>query len=773
MPSDLDTLLHAAVTAVGGTERPGQVQMANAVRDAVEDERHLLVQAGTGTGKSLAYLVPAIAHAFATGKPAVVATATLALQAQIVDRDLPRIADALRPVLGRRPTFALVKGRSNYLCQHKLVGGFPEEEDEGLLSVGAVDREASRLGKEVTRLREWAEITESGDRDELVPGVSARAWRQVSVSARECLGATKCPVASECFVELSRAAARDVDVVVTNHSFMAIDAFEGRQMLPDHDLLVIDEAHELTDRVTSTITDELTAATVAIAAKRAGKLADTTALTEAADTVQAVLDELPEGRLHGVPDRLSMVLAGVRDAARGLQTELKPESGADGDAGRQLARAAIGEVFDTAERLLEERELDVAWISKDPRRGSVLRVAPMSVAMLLRDKIFGERTVVMTSATLELGGTFDAVAGTLGLRGEGAPAWQGLDVGSPFDYPQQAIAYVASHLPPPGRDGTSEQVFDEIEGLVRAAGGRTLGLFSSRRAAEAAAEQLRDRLSDTGIRVLCQGDDQMPTLVREFASDASTCLFGTMSLWQGVDVPGSACQLVIIDRIPFPRPDDPLSSARSEAIGRMGGNGFMAVSATHAALKLAQGAGRLVRRGDDRGVVAFLDSRMMSARYAGFLQRSLPPFWPTADRALVLAALARLDETAADPLPVQQSGLRGVGGAPSAGTGTTGDAVDHVPGRAAADARPVADPPPVARSPRTAVTGGHAWTAEQDDELRDGVEAGLTLEELADHLELAPDVVTARLNLLELELADPEDDPTLLPTDPAAGPTGG
>jgi ATP-dependent DNA helicase DinG len=469
MPADLDALLHAAVTAVGGTERPGQVQMAAAVRDAVEDERHLLVQAGTGTGKSLAYLVPAIAHAFATGKPAVVATATLALQAQIVDRDLPRIADALAPVLGRRPTFALVKGRANYLCKHKLVGGFPDDDEDSLLSVGAVDREASRLGAEVTRLRDWADITDSGDRDELVPGVSGRAWRQVSVSARECLG-SKCPMVGECFVELSRAAARDVDIVVTNHSFMAIDAFEGRQMLPDHDLLVVDEAHELTDRVTSTITDELTAASVAVAAKRAARLADTTALTEAADTVQEVLEELAEGRLHGIPDRLSLALAGVRDAARGLQSELKPESGGgDGDAGRQVARASIDEVFDTAERLLEERELDVAWIGKDPRRGSVLRVAPMSVAMLLRDKIFGERTVVLTSATLELGGTFDAVAGTLGLRGEGAPAWQGLDVGSPFDYPQQAIAYVAAHLPPPGRDGAPDAVFDEIEALVRAA----------------------------------------------------------------------------------------------------------------------------------------------------------------------------------------------------------------------------------------------------------------------------------------------------------------
>ena len=388
--------------------------------------------------------------------------------------------------------------------------------------------------------------------------------------------------------------------------------------------------------------------------------------------------------------------------------------------------------------MLEERELDVAWVSRDPRRGSVLRVAPMSVAMLLRDKVFGDRTVVMTSATLELGGTFDAVAGTLGLRGEGAPEWKGLDVGSPFDYPRQAIAYVAKHLPAPGRDGLAPETLDEIEELVRAAGGRTLGLFSSMRAAVAATEAMRERFG-TDIDVLCQGEDQTSTLVRQFARDASTCLFGTLSLWQGVDVPGSACQLVLIDRIPFPRPDDPLASARSQAIARMGGNGFMAVSATHAALRLAQGAGRLVRRGDDRGVVAFLDSRMMTARYAGFLQRSLPPFWPTTDRAMVLSALKRLDETAAEPLPVHEPALRGMGGADAAA--------------ADGDARPVASAPPTAASPRTAVTQGHAWTRDEDTELREGVDLGLSLEELAAHLEVPEDLVQARLTMLRLEVS--------------------
>ncbi len=743
MPS-LDDLLHAAVAGVGGVERAGQVEMAHAVAEAVESGEHLLVQAGTGTGKSLAYLVPAVLHAVDTGTTAVVATATLALQAQVVDRDMPRLVEALEPLLSRRPTFALVKGRRNYLCAHKLEGGFPDDDEGTLLAVGEVDRNASRLGQEVVRLRQWADVTESGDRDELVPGVSERAWRQVSVSAEECLG-QRCPMVTECFVERSRAAAREVDVVVTNHSFMAVDAFEGRALLPEHDVLVVDEGHELVDRVTSTVTDDLSVGAVRAAAKRAGRQADASdTLDDAATVLESALEPMPEGRLTGIPDALALALGRVRDTARNVQSELKGAPGEEPDGARQVARAAVDEVFETACRLLEERDLDVAWVTVDSRRGPLLRVAPMSVAALVRERVFEDRTVVITSATLELGGSFDAVAGAIGLRGEDAPAWRGLDVGSPFDYPRQGIAYVARHLPPPGRDGAAPETLDEIEALVRAAGGRTLGLFSSMRAAREAAEEMRGRLEDTGIVVLCQGEDQIATLVRDFARDARTCLFGTLSLWQGVDVPGSSCQLVLVDRIPFPRPDDPLSSARSQAIARMGGNGFMAVSATHAALRLAQGAGRLIRRADDRGVVAFLDSRMMTARYAGFLQRSLPPFWPTADRELVLGALRRLDETAPPVLPVADPALRGLRGSVAGSSMST-----SVP--AEGDGRPVAQPPPPPESARTAVTQGHAWSVQQDEELRDGVELGLTDEELAESMELPLTAVQARLEGLGLE----------------------
>lgn len=734
MSSTVESLLAAAVGGVGGSTREGQVQMAVAVARAIDTQEHLLVQAGTGTGKSLAYLVPAVEHAQRVGKPAVVATATLALQGQIVDRDMPRLADALAGHLKRRPTYAIVKGRRNYVCKHKTDGGFPDDED-GLFDVGEADAQAGWLGKEVVRVREWAGETESGDRDELVPGVSEKAWRQVSVSAQECLG-SKCPMVGECFVERSREAAKDVDVIVTNHSFMAIDAFEGRPMLPDHDVLVIDEAHELVDRVTSTVTDELAPGGVRAAAKRARKFAESSdALDDLATDLEAVLEEAPEGRLTtGIPDALAAVLGRCRDVSRNLLTEMKPPKGEQVDGSRQIALASVDEVHETAGRMLQEHELDVIWVSRDMRRGPLLRVAPMSVAMRMRERIFGtgatdedeavrDRTVILTSATLELGGTFDAVAGTLGLRGPGAPEWTGLDVGSPFDYQQQGIAYVAEHLPAPGRDGLAAQTLDEIEALVRAAGGRTLGLFSSMRAAKEASEAMRERLDDD-YTVLCQGEDMIGTLVRNFARDPKTILFGTLTLWQGVDVPGSSCQLVLIDRIPFPRPDDPLSSARTQEIARRGGNGFMAVSATHAALRLAQGAGRLVRRGDDRGVVAFLDNRMIKARYAGFLQRSLPPFWPTTDRGLVLGALRRLDEIAPEVLPVADPVKRGL----------TGKVTD----------------PGTAGSVRTAVVQGDGWSAQDDDELRDGADLGLPLEELAASLDREESAVVARAKTLGL-----------------------
>jgi len=649
-------LLATAVDALGGTQRPGQVQMAEAVAHAFATGEHLAVQAGTGTGKSLAYLVPAISRALTEETPVVVSTATIALQRQLVDRDLPRLVDAIADELPRRPRFALLKGRRNYLCLNKVHNGATDEAadvpQEELFSPVA----ASALGRDVARLTTWASETETGDRDELSPGVPERSWSQVSVSARECLGVARCQFGTDCFTEKARAEAGRADVVVTNHALLAIDAIAEASVLPEHHLLVIDEAHELVDRVTSAATAELTPATLGVATRRVARLVEpelSSRLEAAVATFSAAIHDTAPGRLDYLDDELKTYLTALRDAAAAARSGIDPApADPKAAAARTEAIAALSDIADTAARALDSfgpaipDRTDVVWLDHEEQRGSgatgprpVLRVAPLSVAALLRSRLFDTATTVLTSATLTVGGTFDAMASAWGLAD--GPGWQGLDVGSPFDHAKAGILYIAAHLPPPGRDGAgADDQLDEIAELIEACGGRTLGLFSSMRAAKAAAEAMRERL---GTPVLCQGDDGTAALVERFAADPHTSLFGTLSLWQGVDVPGPSCSLVIIDRIPFPRPDDPLLTARQRAVAARGGNGFMTVAAGHAALLLAQGAGRLLRRIDDRGVVAILDSRIATARYGGYLRASLPPFWATTDPAVVREVLQRLD----------------------------------------------------------------------------------------------------------------------------------
>jgi ATP-dependent DNA helicase DinG len=732
-------LLATAVAGIGGAERPGQVKMAEAVERSLRSGEHLAVQAGTGTGKSLAYLVPAVAHALASGSAVVVATATIALQRQLIDRDLPRLATTLKPLLGQEPDFAILKGRRNYLCLHRLKSGAPEDPRDVLFDRGAT----SAVGQQVERVHAWAAETTTGDRDELVPGVDDRAWRQVSVSARECLGAQRCPFGRECYAEQARITAGKASIVVTNHALLAIDALESFPVLPEHDVVIIDEAHDLVNRVTSAASGELSATGVDTAARRVGRLLSADAagrLREAGEAAARAFAESRDGRLDFLDGDLSSALALVRDAAAGCATEIRSsarqageEAPAEQQAATRSALAGLDDLVGTADRILASyvpdltSRTDVVWMDRpmveDPRRPATLRVAPLQVGALLAERLFRRQTVVLTSATLALGGSFEPLARQWGLPRPGAGAdgtgaagseaartgapdpepasteptstepasteptgtepasteragagetdaaqaaasaaadtgpgtgdpqkspdeppshglaWSGLDVGSPFDHPRRGILYVAKHLPPPGRDGLPTAYLTELSELITAAGGRTLGLFSSMRAARQAALELRGTLS---VPLFCQGDDSTGQLVRQFAEDETSCLFGTLSLWQGVDVPGPALQLVVIDRIPFPRPDDPLASARQRVVAARGGNGFMAIAVSHAALLLAQGAGRLLRTMDDRGMVAILDPRLATARYGGFLRASLPPFWATTDPAVAREALRRL-----------------------------------------------------------------------------------------------------------------------------------
>ncbi|MFD0637504.1 ATP-dependent DNA helicase [Catenulispora yoronensis] len=658
--------------------------MAQAVAAALDDRVHLLVQAGTGTGKSLAYLVPALAH----HKRVIVATATLALQRQLFASDLPRLAKAMTPLINREPAYALLKGRNNYVCLNKVEGGQADDGDQDVLfdplAVG-------KLGAEVLRVRDWVEETETGDRDDLSPGVSDRAWAQVSVSARECLG-SKCQYFEDCFAEQAKELARSADVVVTNHALLAIAAMDSDvQVLPEHDAVIVDEAHELVNRVTSAATGELTKSAVERAHHRADKFVkETTAANLAVATLDftEALENSPEGRFaRGLPEELGAALSALRDASRAALTDLAKNKGGDldMDGARKQARAACEAVHQVAERILEGSDQDVVWLERTEFRGvksSTVKIAPLGIESLLRFRMFARNPVVLTSATLKLGGDFTGVAASVGLNGgerieldfvpekpeelydaavkllrdgdsdgeefldmvQNLPQhWRALDVGSPFDYPKQGILYVARHLDAPSRDGIRDDQLDLLADLMDNAGGRTLGLFSSMRGAQTAAEKLREKID---LPILCQGEDSLAELLRKFAEDPQTCLFGTLSLWQGVNVPGPSLQLVVIDRIPFPRPDDPVAAARTEAVGRSGGNGFMAVSASHAALLMAQGAGRLIRAIDDKGVVAVLDSRLATARYGGFLRSSMPPFWQTDDTDRVLKSLRAIDAMA-------------------------------------------------------------------------------------------------------------------------------
>lgn len=642
-------LLDAAVAALGGARREGQVRMSTAVTSALEKERHLAVQAGTGTGKSLAYLVPAFRHAQETGSTVIVSTATLALQRQLVERDLPRLAEALEPHLAKKPTFAIMKGRSNYVCLNKVSRASELESEEALLDADS----PSALGRHVQRVYEWAENTDTGDREDLEPGVPDLAWRQVSVTSAECLGATRCPHGEDCFAELARRRAADVDIVVTNHALLAIDAVADVNILPEHDVVIIDEAHELDGRITSVSTAEITGRALKMAATRAKSLGANgkdQRLTEQAAELTQLLGEFLPGRWTDLPENAKQQLMALADTVASCRETIArtPEGEQTSDpekfAERQNLANHLSTLVEAIARILDvfatgdpAAHADVVWLERDERTlTDTLAVAPLSIAGMLHDKLFGEQTVVLTSATLALGGRFDAMAAQWGLP---KGTWDSLDVGYPFDPARSGILYTASHLPQPGRDGLSSETLDEIRELIMAAGGRTLGLFSSRRAAQQAAEELKPRIP---FDIFLQGEDSIGALVDKFTKNENSCLFGTLSLWQGVDVPGPSCSLVLIDRIPFPRPDNPLMQARTEAAKAAGRNGFMEVSATHAALLMAQGAGRLLRSVDDRGVVAVLDNRLETKRYGSYLRDSMPQMWRTTDPKVVRGALKRL-----------------------------------------------------------------------------------------------------------------------------------
>jgi ATP-dependent DNA helicase DinG len=606
----------------GAERRPGQQQMADLVAAAIDGGRHLVVQAGTGTGKTLAYLVPAIA----SGSRVVVATATKALQDQLAGKDLP----FLQRVMATPFDWAVLKGRSNYVCLQRLrelhAEGAGQLELEGL---------SATIREELTRIATWVGTTETGDAAELDWSPSDTAWRSVSVGSDECPGKERCPLGDACFAVAARARAAVADVVVVNTHLYGLHVGSGGVILPPHDVVVFDEAHVVEDIMSDTVGAQLApgrfvtlGGTVRPFFVDPGLVASVLYI---ADVLRQAIAPFAGQRLpvpYPAPVQEALVDARARldrvsAALTAIQTPVE-----DAKQRKLRAQLLVGRSVEQLDLALREHEGYVDFVSgttEHPR----LEIAPLDVGPTLRDGVWSERTAILTSATIP-----SSLPARLGLP---APRTDVADVGSPFDYEHHALLYCAMHLPDPRDARYRDAVHDELVALITAAGGRTLALFTSYKAMDLAAAAVRERVDQP---ILTQRDLPKQALVKRFAADEATCVFATAGFFQGIDVPGRTLSQVVVDRLPFPRPDDPLLSARRELLGS---RAFGEIDVPRAAMMLAQAAGRLIRSADDRGVVAVLDRRLGTARYRWDIVKALPPMRRTRERADVEAFLGALD----------------------------------------------------------------------------------------------------------------------------------
>ncbi len=621
--TSVEKLLDQVTAALpgGGESRPGQITMAELVTGALDDDSTLLVEAGTGTGKSLAYLVPIVA----SGRRAVVATATIALQSQLVDSDVPLVAKALN----RSVTVALLKGRRNYLCRQRLAELQRADRSEQLQLLGG--RNPDRGLEEVVA---WAEETTEGDREELDPAPSEDIWSAVSVGADECPGATRCPSGGDCFSEVARQRAAAADIIVTNQHYYGLNLDSAGALLPEHDVVVFDEAHQLPEVLGATCGTELGGNRIRALARRVRAILTDENLADDLDRSAIDVDELLRPVAGQAIDDLGDLVSALvtaRDRADSIIAalrKLEPSEGSDVAARVERTTLNATRLVTAIDAVLEADDSDVIWVDGTADR-PLLRRTPLELDQVLETTLWPDRAVVLTSATLP-----DGITGQLGLTERTTVE----RVGSPFDYANLGLLYCPTDLPPPRSDAHRAAVQDEMIGLIEAAGGRTLGLFTSYGAMTEAAERLAEELDNP---ILVQGEAPKARLIERFKDEPSSVLLATLSFWQGIDLPGSTLTLVTIDRLPFPRPDEPVTQAKRDRAGRFA---FREVDLPRAQTLLAQAAGRLVRRGDDRGVVAVLDPRLATTKsYRWELIGALPPFARTKDRAAVQEFLRTLD----------------------------------------------------------------------------------------------------------------------------------
>jgi len=613
-----EALARVTAALTNAEDREGQQQMAEMVASAIASKRHLVVQAGTGTGKTLAYLVPAIQ----ADARVVVATATKALQDQLANKDLPFLAEHL----GTDFDWAVLKGRSNYICLQRLREMSADQQGQLELETMAVQTRV-----EIKRLAEWSGSSATGDMAELDWTPSDNAWRSVSVGSDECPGADRCPLGDPCFAEQARRRAAVADVIVVNTHLYGLNVASGGAILPEHDVVVFDEAHVLEDIMSDTVGVEIAPGRfVALAGTIRRFLDDPQLIGSVAEIAEGLRDALAPhigNRLTTpLPDSVQEVLTDARlrlgsvnESLLGIETKVE-----DAKQRKLRAQTMTGRAIEQLDVAIEGREGYVAFVSGS-RDSPRLEVAPLDVGPAMREGVWSQRTAILTSATIP-----SSLASRVGI----APAQVDVaDVGSPFDYEAHSMLYCAMHMPNPNSDGFRAAVHDELEALITAAGGRTLALFTSWRSMDEAAEALRARID---LPILTQRDLPKPALIKAFADSDETCLFATAGLFQGVDVPGQTLSLVVIDRIPFPRPDDPLLSARREQLGP---TAFAEIDIPRASMMLAQACGRLIRSATDRGVVAVMDPRLGKARYRWDIIKALPPMKRTKERSEVEAFL--------------------------------------------------------------------------------------------------------------------------------------
>ena len=623
MPAnDIRTALAAVTGALpAAEERPGQLQMAEAVAGAIHNKRHLVVAAGTGTGKTMGYLVPSVL----ARKHVMVATATKALQDQLANKDLPFLAQHL----GVPFDWAILKGRSNYICLQRLRELQP--------TTGAqleLDDIAPVVKVEIKRLGEWAKTTTTGDQAELDWLPTDKAWQSVSVGSEECPGAARCPMGDPCFAEAARRKAAVADVVVVNTYLYGLHVASGGVLLPEHDVLIVDEAHSLEDIMSDTVGIAIASGRFAALSVTLRRIIDDpgmiASVIESGVALRESIAPFTGQRLpFPLPNIIADALLTGRQCIDNAQSSLRAIDTTVEEAKQRRLRAQTQStrLIDDIDRAIGKNDGYVAFVSGS-REMPRLEIAPLDVGPTLKNGIWDAQTAVLTSATIPA-----SLTDRVGLP---ADAVDVIDVGSPFDYANNAILYCALHMPDPRSPQFAAAVADELVALIAAAGGRTLALFTSWKAMDAAAAAVRDRVANT---IITQRDMPKNALVKAFSNDESSCLFATAGFFQGVDIPGRTLSLVTIDRLPFPRPDDPLLSARRELLGA---KAFSQIDIPRASTLLAQATGRLIRTATDRGVVAVFDPRLGKANYRWDIVKALPPMKRTRARAEVEAFLREI-----------------------------------------------------------------------------------------------------------------------------------